>query len=137
MAVDKNGETPLMQACYWGFGSLMEDLAEKTVDGLELQLKSLSERHDEERQQLVESGDAVKDEDERTTLGKRQGKERTTLTKELEDAKAHRGRHFPAAVSLPETITPRVYGKGFMSVPKVWGGCSQPMESARLRVRSV
>ena len=121
MAVDKNGETPLMQACYWGFGSLMEDLAKKTVqgtvDGLELQLQALPKRHAEERQQLVDSGGAVKDEREQTALGKRQEEERTTLTQELQDAKAHKGRHFPAAVSLPETMPPpNTYGPGFMSV---------------------
>ena len=34
-------------------------------------------------------------------------------------------------------LMPVLSRKSFMSVPKVWGGCSQPMESARLRVRSV
>jgi len=117
MAVDKNGETPLMQACYWGFGSSMEDLAEKTVDGLELQLQALPKKHDEERQQLVNSGGAVKDEREQTALDKRQERQHATLTQELQDAKAHKGRHFPAAVSLPKSIPPpKTYGPGFMSV---------------------
>ena len=59
----------------------------------------------------------AEDEREQTALGKRQEEERTTLTQELQDAKAHKGRHFPAAVSLPETMPPpNTYGPGFMSV---------------------
>ena len=95
----------------------MENLAEKTVDGLELQLQALPKKHDEERQQLVNSGGAVKDEREQTALDKRQERQHATLTQELQDAKAHKGRHFPAAVSLPKSIPPpNTYGPGFMSV---------------------